>query len=414
MNTNINSQLKAFKSGDYEYIYIYFKKKNSILRINTNIRVDKRFMTGELLYNSKYPNYQSKNSEIIYKKSLVDSYIRYKMSYNSLVFTNKECQHWIDNKGNITGLKEKTDFNSNKNTDINVLYSQFLEFKKKEFNSVTTLRSYTLIQSNLLTYTNENKGMTIEKMNSEDFMHDFRNYLINMGLNNNTVSGRIITLKTFLRWIERKFNYQFCNEVKEYRVKKFDNNIVTLDKTEIKQLYDIELTGYQEKIRDLFVFNCFTGLRYSDLKRLNKNEHLKTDSQGNEYIAITTKKTVKDVIIPLNTLSKSIWQKYNYKLPTFDIAYFNRELKDFLLENELFMTEEKKVRRCLKEVKDYFIPKYKLISSHTCRRTYITLCMNANIPLNSILRSTGHTKLETLTKYANQTISFEDFERIAI
>ena len=55
------SELKLIKSGSYSFIYLYFKHKGNILRINTGNKPIKNGMTKELLYNSTAPNYKQFN-----------------------------------------------------------------------------------------------------------------------------------------------------------------------------------------------------------------------------------------------------------------------------------------------------------------------------------------------------------------
>ena len=73
---NNQSTLKAYKSGIYEYIYIYFKLNGNVIRINTKNRVEKKGMTTDLLYNAKVEDYRNKNDKTLQLKKLVDNYIR--------------------------------------------------------------------------------------------------------------------------------------------------------------------------------------------------------------------------------------------------------------------------------------------------------------------------------------------------
>ena len=96
---------------------------------------------------------------------------------------------------------------------------------------------------------------------------------------------------------------------------------------------------------------------------------------------------------------KKILEKYNFELPVFSSQYFNKEIKKLLEKYELFDDPIIKKRRSFNEIKDFLTTKRKLISSHTCRRTFITLAMNSKIPLTNIMAASGHKKLQTLKKY---------------
>lgn len=69
------SELKIFKSGEYEYIYIYWKQLGYFLRINTKFRTVPNQMTKELFFKSTVPDYEKKNDLIKEMKRLVDNYI---------------------------------------------------------------------------------------------------------------------------------------------------------------------------------------------------------------------------------------------------------------------------------------------------------------------------------------------------
>ena len=123
------------------------------------------------------------------------------------------------------------------------------------------------------------------------------------------------------------------------------------------------------------------------------------DEDGDYYIMQENHKTEFKVQISLQQTSLNILKKYDFKLPTFCSQYFNRELKLILKHYELFGDIVTKKRRSLKENKDFDIKRRDLISSHTCRRTFITLAVNSNVPLNNIMAASGHTKLQTVKKY---------------
>lgn len=89
------SQLKIFKSGNYAYVYIYFKYGKEIIRINTKNVVIKSGMTKENLYNSKVPDYEKKNNATLKLKGLVDTYLLYKFRFYKPEISQRECEQFI-------------------------------------------------------------------------------------------------------------------------------------------------------------------------------------------------------------------------------------------------------------------------------------------------------------------------------
>jgi integrase len=137
---------------------------------------------------------------------------------------------------------------------------------------------------------------------------------------------------------------------------------------EIRQLrqkhLDIERIA---QIRDIFVFACYTGLAFTDLKNLSKND-LMIDECGREWIIKPRQKTKIISHIPLLPVAKEIWEKYDYMLP---------------------LPENQKYNAYLKEIGDVCGIKKKL-HSHLARHTFATILLNSGVDLVSVSKILGH------------------------
>ena len=80
------------------------------------------------------------------------------------------------------------------------------------------------------------------------------------------------------------------------------------------------------KMIDLFVLNCYMGMRWSDLNTIEKGVFQK-DTDGNISYTKVNEKTDETIVIPVLPTAKRILEKYQYKLPKYTQQYFNRELK---------------------------------------------------------------------------------------
>ncbi|MCY1719247.1 tyrosine-type recombinase/integrase [Prolixibacteraceae bacterium Z1-6] len=409
-----HSELKVFENNGYKYIYVYYKQKGVILRYNTKYIYQKSYCTTENLFNSKYPDYKKCNENILELKRKVNEYITYKQGFILHKLNQKELNDWVTEKA-TKGVLGHYNFPSetkvvDKKKKLLDYYDDFYEFKKKELNNRPSYKDYLSLYNALKDWEKMyNKSLVFRDINSEEFMVDFchflsesRNpdiYLTGGGLNDNTIHKRISSLKTFLNWVEQKDYFLFKRSVTKFKVAKYDNDIIALDKADLQTLLDLNVKNdNHQKLIDLFVFNCFCGLRFSDLVRL-KPIHFKQDEDGDYYVLQENKKTNITVNIPLQKTALSILQKYDFKLPKFSSQHFNREFKNVLEEYELFEEPIIKKRRVLKQNMDYESIRRKHISSHTCRRTFITLALNANVPTPNIMAASGHKKLQTLKKY---------------
>jgi integrase len=143
-----------------------------------------------------------------------------------------------------------------------------------------------------------------------------------------------------------------------------------LDNGEIELVYNLDLSDNLEldNVRDLFIVGLWTGLRISDLKRINSFDF----STGNIRI-LETEKTNAYVEIPVHEHLKAILIKRNGQLPEMSDQHFNRKVKDVcekagITKMILGNLKDPQINRKVKG----FYPKYKLISSHTCRRSFIS------------------------------------------
>ena len=175
-----------------------------------------------------------------------------------------------------------------------------------------------------------------------------------------------------------------------------------MNKTELKKFCDYEIPkdkAYLEKIRDIFLFQCFTGLRYSDVYNLKKSDIKES------YIEITTLKTSDNLIIELNNRSREILEKYsdekfcqNKALPVIS----NQKMNDYLKElaelaeiDELVTQTYFKGNERIEEVS----PKYSLISTHAGRRTFVCNALSLGIPPQVVMKWTGHSDYKAMKPY---------------
>lgn len=145
-----------------------------------------------------------------------------------------------------------------------------------------------------------------------------------------------------------------------------------------------------EQVKCAFLLSVFTGLRWSDIKRL-KWEDLHEDENG-KYFRITMKKTAKPICVYLS----DIGTKY---LPTRTKSNDNGFV--FALPNNTRINAH--VRRWCKEAEIT-----KKVSFHVARHTFATMMLNNDTPLEVVSKMLGHKKLSTTEIYAkllNRTIA---------
>jgi integrase len=141
------------------------------------------------------------------------------------------------------------------------------------------------------------------------------------------------------------------------------------------------------QVRDMFLFSCYTGLAYIDLKKLRRNE-ISTGIDGGKWIFTKRKKTDTPSRIPLLPDALNILAKYESHP-----ACLVRELVLPILSNQ-------KMNAYLKEIGD-LCGIQKNLTFHIARHTFATTVTLSNgVPIETVSKILGHTNLKTTQHYA--------------
>ena len=239
---------------------------------------------------------------------------------------------------------------------------------------------------------------------TEAKLMEYVNYLRStLDMRNTTIEKQISYLKWFLRWSTKKgYNTNRAFEDFKPKLKNTKKKVIFLTWKELNQLRECvipETKKYLERVRDVFLFSCFTGLRHSDIYNLRKS-----DIKEN-HIEITTIKTADSLIIDLNNHSKSILDKYkdvhfenDKALPVIS----NQKMNDYLKELAEIAEINEPVRETYykgNERIDEVTPKYALLGTHAGRRTFICNALSLGIPPQVVMKWTGHNDYKAMKPY---------------
>ena len=185
------------------------------------------------------------------------------------------------------------------------------------------------------------------------------------------------------------------DKFKLFKAKREITDQVVLSKSEVLKLYhhDFSKSPKLERVRDVFVFGCLTGMRYSDFKRVQRE-----NIQNNTITLREVKDKSKTLKIPLVALSRAILEKYDYELPIISDQKFRNYIKE-ACKIVGFTQEVVKSIRIGNKVFNKTLKKYERISTHTARRSFITNMINAGVPNKVIMGITGHKSIVTFQNY---------------
>lgn len=225
-----------------------------------------------------------------------------------------------------------------------------------------------------------------------DFYNDFIEYLIKeKNFANNTAGKQIKNLKVFLsQATERGINTKLDYESRRFKVLSENSENIYLNEEEILRMYELDLSTNKklEKVRDLFIVGCYTGLRFSDFSQI------KSENIQDGFISIRTQKTDEPVMIPIHWTVKEIMDKYrndydNCLPPANSNQKMNEYLKEIAqlagLKEKILTTINKGGKRLSTSVR-----KFELITTHTARRSFATNIYLQGFPSISLMKITGH------------------------
>jgi integrase len=238
---------------------------------------------------------------------------------------------------------------------------------------------------------------------SETKLQQYVQKLYKKDMRNTTIAKNIDYVRWFLRWSASKGYYSGnLHVIFRPRFKGIDGNakeIIYLTQDELQKVQDYKGQGYLERVRDVFLFCCFTGLRYSDVAKLTRAEIT------NDEIKIVTQKTSESLTIELNAHSKAILERYkdikfpnNKALPVISNVKMNVYLKELGRACELD-TPQKVVYFQGNSRKEEIYPKWAILTTHAARRTFVVTALTLGIPAEVIMRWTGHADFKAMKPY---------------
>jgi integrase len=275
--------------------------------------------------------------------------------------------------------------------------------QQKRIVSPARIKDYSMLRKHLTKFKeHSSQPVSFRNLNLK-FYNEFMDYLYTkaekpdkgIGLLTNSAGKVIQMLKAFV-------NSQVANgiipavDLKSFKVVEEETDSIYLTELELSKIYNLDLSADKELegIRDILILGCYTGLRYSDLSILNSDQINLT----NQTISIRQTKVNKGVTIPMIDYVPDILLKHNYCMPEIAYNVFNFRLKEIGQIAEINqMVEVIRMKGTTRITKTY--PKWQLMSSHVCRRSFCTNLYLGGFPPEELMRISGHKKIGTLLSY---------------
>ena len=256
------------------------------------------------------------------------------------------------------------------------LSKDFLAFvyKKGEVNEITSgvVRKYELAIGRFNDYFGSDTDINkVTPMGIENFKLELKK----MGYEGTTIACSLAKIKSAFIYAINNDKIT-TNPFAKVVIGRKTKDVEKLDFEDVAVIRDKSFVGRLEQVRDLFLFQCYTALSYSDMANI-----VKSDIKENEGMYYIRKPRVKTKVVFFTVLTDEaleILHKYDYKLP--------------ILSNQ-------KYNSYLKEIGDICNIRMKL-HSHLARHTAATMMLNKGLPIEVVARVLGHTNTQQTRHYA--------------
>lgn len=249
---------------------------------------------------------------------------------------------------------------------------------------------------------------------TRSFWHDFSAYLVHTaGLVDNTIAKLMARFKHFLA-DAHELGRNPVQDYKRWRWARREPDVVALTQAELTALEQVNVSmlpgaARLENARALFLISCYTGLRFSDVAAL-KPEH-----QRGEWLQLTAQKTNEKLTVPLRgsravPLLAALWAG---TIRPISNQKLNNYIKDVARLAGIDAPTERVEYRGSQRTSET-LPKHELTSSHTGRRTFVTLSLEGGLSWETIMKATGHKDFKSFRRYIQVTPErlLSDFARV--
>ena len=270
--------------------------------------------------------------------------------------------------------------------EVQDLFNEYFKILRKRIGINLTAgvyRKYEIVRD--LFYKTISKEKQVSEI-SKSVISDFYAEL-NKKYESTTSAAMMVKLKTIITFAIDN-NKLHINPFNGIKISKRTKEVEYLTESEIKTIKKKKLIGRLAKVRDLFIFQCFTGLAYTDMAHLEK-----TDFQENELGQIFIKKSRLKTGVGFTTVlfdeAATVAKKYHYELP--------------VLSNQ-------KYNAYLKEIADICKIK-KPMHTHIGRHSFATMALNRGISLETVSKMLGHSNIKQ-TQHYSKLIDKTIFEQV--
>jgi integrase len=412
----IKYQIRSKVKGKLVPIYLYYQDSNNHFRIKTEFKVKQEYWnaTKQIIK----PIYFDENNFSIEERNSVEQSLNdlkrkvereiTLQSAKGLTVTREYVSKIIDRFFNKIPEEERESLNQFIDRFVKEIKSGERLHDKHGANEpvhygLGTIKNYEGFK-NIWDEFQGNKKLDFEDIDKSVY-DSFIHYCIQKpnktkpdepGLSTNTIGRHVKQLRRILE-IARLEKLHNNTEYKNFKEPKAKVHSIYLNEDELKKLYDMKLSGMDEKIRDVFLIGCFTLQRFSDYSRISPSM-IQSKSNNGKIIELIQTKTNQRVVIPIRPTLDTLLMKYDYKVPKVFPQKLNDRIKE--LARDVGITDPIQIEKYKggKRINET-VPKCDLIMSHTARRSGCTNMFKDGFQPLTIMKISGHKTEREFLKY---------------
>ena len=285
----------------------------------------------------------------------------------------------------------------NQRTPVNTWLEFVAEEVKKKDLAEGTVSALSSFRKRFLEFVGKK---TYEQVATAEFVDSWAQWNVNRGVSNNTTKSQVYYLIWFLTWSFRK---GYCgDDFKRYHFElktadKKENAVLFLTMEEIARVEQLHLDGNIAVARDIFLFQCFTGLRISDVRKLKKQD------LHDGVLRLTIQKTGSFIENKLNNRAIAVAGKYAETAFDSLFPYLNTNSLELYLKQigELAKIDEpiRRVDYRNHERTEYIVPKWQLLTTHVGRKTFVVNSLDLGLTATQVIGYTGHSSITAMQPY---------------
>jgi integrase len=449
---NYQKPKSEYNSTDEIPIILYYYHEGKKTKLSTGVKVQLKYWNGS----GENPVKRSDSEHKFKNLRLKQFHVEIENIIQRIHLNNQNPDSELI-KIHLNKLKKKRTVETKKDFDYFLLRN---EYDNTVLKDVRLTHNYRRNVVNSLNQISEfiSNHLKLEYLPLSDFDDEFQKEYLNYSVNtkkrrNPTIHKHLKHLIGFIKWcnkngyterviqmipITTNFDYEviYLNREEVYRLYKFEDFEFTNPKhleytkeyitDEIKGSNTVKYSNL-EVYKDMLVFGCGVGCRFGDLVslRLDNYQFGKNRNEGYFVFRMEKSRIGKQVKVPVNRLTFSIWKKYSKNKKREDYLFpqtsngnlisnqkMNQHLKiigEIIGLNRLVSKPSYSPDGKVIEGTDIRKPLYKFLTTHIIRRTFIREGIESNIPIHVIMSMSGHTSEKVFRNYFSTTKSELDY-----